>query len=116
MLGVTTPAIGPTAERWWQGSRLTDDPAYDGEPAWSPDGRSLALGCSRGDHQNIYLANLARGGGVSPATVVGALVVAALANTLVKCGMVVATAGARMGPGSSSAGASGSGARRCSSP
>jgi uncharacterized membrane protein (DUF4010 family) len=44
------------------------------------------------DAITLSMAGLARSGGADPATVVGALVVAALANTLVKCGMVVATA------------------------
>jgi uncharacterized membrane protein (DUF4010 family) len=46
------------------------------------------------DAITLSMAGLARSGGADLATVVGALVVAALANTLVKCGMVVATASA----------------------
>jgi uncharacterized membrane protein (DUF4010 family) len=48
------------------------------------------------DAITLSMATLARSGGAGLATVVGALVVAALANTVVKCGMVVATAGAKM--------------------
>ena len=44
------------------------------------------------DAITLSMAGLARSGGVDVGTVVGALVVAALANTIVKCGMVVATA------------------------
>jgi uncharacterized membrane protein (DUF4010 family) len=44
------------------------------------------------DAITLSMAGLARSGGADLGTVVGALVVAALANTLVKCGMVVATA------------------------
>jgi uncharacterized membrane protein (DUF4010 family) len=48
------------------------------------------------DAITLSMAGLARGGGVDLATAAAALVVAALANTLVKCGMVVATASGRM--------------------
>jgi uncharacterized membrane protein (DUF4010 family) len=48
------------------------------------------------DAITLSMAGLARGGSADIATVVGALVVAALANTLVKCGMVVATASDRL--------------------
>jgi len=44
------------------------------------------------DAITLSMAGVARSGGADLGTVVGALVVAALANTLVKCGMVVATA------------------------
>ncbi len=44
------------------------------------------------DAITLSMAGLARGDGIDLATAVGALVVAALANTLLKCGMVVATA------------------------
>ena len=46
------------------------------------------------DAITLSMAGLARGGGVDLETAAGALVVAALANTLLKCGMVVATASA----------------------
>ena len=48
------------------------------------------------DAITLSMAGLARGGGIDLATTVGALVVAALANTLLKCGMVVATASRRL--------------------
>jgi uncharacterized membrane protein (DUF4010 family) len=48
------------------------------------------------DAITLSMAGLARGGGVDLTTAAGALVVAALANTLLKCGMVVATASARL--------------------
>ena len=48
------------------------------------------------DAITLSMTGLARSGGAPLATVVGAIVVAALANTLVKCGLVVATAGARL--------------------
>jgi len=48
------------------------------------------------DAITLSMAGLARGTGVDLQTAVGALVVAALANTLVKCGMVVVTASGRM--------------------
>ncbi len=44
------------------------------------------------DAITLSMAGVARNGGADLGTVVGALVVAALANTLVKCGLVVATA------------------------
>jgi uncharacterized membrane protein (DUF4010 family) len=46
------------------------------------------------DAITLSMAGLARNGGVDLATAAGALVVAALANTLLKCGLVVATASA----------------------
>jgi uncharacterized membrane protein (DUF4010 family) len=46
------------------------------------------------DAITLSMAGLARGGGVDLETATGALVVAAVANTLLKCGMVVATASA----------------------
>jgi uncharacterized membrane protein (DUF4010 family) len=48
------------------------------------------------DAITLSMAGLARSGGAPLATVVGALVVAALSNTLVKCGLVVAAASARL--------------------
>jgi uncharacterized membrane protein (DUF4010 family) len=48
------------------------------------------------DAITLSMAALARGGAVPLGTVVGALVVAALANTLLKCGMVLATASGRL--------------------
>lgn len=48
------------------------------------------------DAITLSMAGVARAGGAPVATAVGALVVAALANTLVKCGMVVAIAGPRL--------------------
>jgi uncharacterized membrane protein (DUF4010 family) len=48
------------------------------------------------DAITLSMAGLARGGGIGLATAAGALVVAALANTLLKCGMVVATASGKL--------------------
>ena len=48
------------------------------------------------DAITLSMAGLARSGGASLATVAGALVVAALANALVKCGLVVATASGKL--------------------
>jgi uncharacterized membrane protein (DUF4010 family) len=48
------------------------------------------------DPVTLSMAGLARSGGIDLATAVGALVVAALANTLLKCGIVVATASGRL--------------------
>jgi uncharacterized membrane protein (DUF4010 family) len=48
------------------------------------------------DAITLSMAGLARGGGVDLATAAGALVVAALANTLLKCGIVVMTASGRL--------------------
>ena len=41
--------------------RLTEDPAYDGEPAWSPDGVRVAFASSRAGDLDIYLLDLASG-------------------------------------------------------
>jgi uncharacterized membrane protein (DUF4010 family) len=48
------------------------------------------------DAITLSMAGLARGGGIDLATAAGALVVAALANTLLKCGIVVAIASGRL--------------------
>jgi uncharacterized membrane protein (DUF4010 family) len=48
------------------------------------------------DAITLSMAGLARNGGIDLGTAAGALVVAALANTLLKCGMVVATASRRL--------------------
>ena len=48
------------------------------------------------DAISLSMANLARDGGAPLATAAGAIVAAALSNTLVKCGLVVATASARL--------------------
>ena len=44
------------------------------------------------DAITLSMASLARDGGTDAATATGAIVVAALANTLVKCGIIVGTA------------------------
>ena len=41
--------------------RLTDDPAYDGEPTWSPDGRFVAFTSYRAGDLDIYTLELASG-------------------------------------------------------
>jgi uncharacterized membrane protein (DUF4010 family) len=48
------------------------------------------------DAITLSMAGLVRDGGTDAATATGAIVVAALANTLVKCGIIVATAGAAL--------------------
>jgi uncharacterized membrane protein (DUF4010 family) len=48
------------------------------------------------DAITLSMAQLARDGGTDLATAVGAIVTAALANTLVKCGIIVALAGAAL--------------------
>jgi len=48
------------------------------------------------DAISLSMANLAKDGGAPLATAAGAIVVAALSNTLVKCGLVLATASARL--------------------
>ncbi len=42
---------------------LTHDPAFDGWPAWSPDGRRIAFASNRGGNQQIYVMD-ADGGNV----------------------------------------------------
>src|SRR4051794_10543027 len=37
--------------------RLTDNPAFDGEPAWSPDRSSIAFVSDRDGTNNIYVMN-----------------------------------------------------------
>ena len=39
-------------------SKLTDDPAEDIQPAWSPDGKQLMWESYRDDNMEIYVANL----------------------------------------------------------
>src|SRR6266576_5917557 len=48
-------------------TRLTDDPAVDAYPAWSPDGSRIAFTSSRDGHYNIYVMN-ADGTGVTQLT------------------------------------------------
>jgi uncharacterized membrane protein (DUF4010 family) len=48
------------------------------------------------DAITLSMAALARDGGTDPLTAAGAMIVAALANTLVKCGIIVALASARL--------------------
>jgi TolB protein len=39
--------------------RLTDDPAEDRDPAWSPDGRRLAFASNRGNNWDLYIQDYA---------------------------------------------------------
>ena len=48
------------------------------------------------DAITLSMAGLVRDGGADPATATGAIVIAALANTLVKCGIIVGTAAAAL--------------------
>ena len=41
--------------------RLTSDPALDTDPAWSPDGRSIAYSSDRGGSMNIWIHDVQRG-------------------------------------------------------
>jgi TolB protein len=41
--------------------RLTDHPAYDGEPAWAPDGASIAFSSNRDGDLDIYVLDVASG-------------------------------------------------------
>src|SRR5689334_4791392 len=38
-------------------TRLTNNSAYDGEPAWSPDGTKIAFTSARDDNSEIYVMN-----------------------------------------------------------
>src|SRR5258705_13537728 len=48
-------------------TRLTDTPAADGDPAWSPDGTRLAFTSTRDGNSEIYVMN-ADGSGVTRLT------------------------------------------------
>ena len=74
---------------WWRASSATS-------PARATTSSPPLAGLTDVDAITLSMAGLARSGGAPLATVVGALVVAALANTLVKCGLVVAAAGAKL--------------------
>ncbi len=41
--------------------QLTNDPAVDNDPAWSPDGRRLAFVSDRGGHMDLWIRDLATG-------------------------------------------------------
>jgi len=61
----TMPAPGPQAQVNAGGvepgsrnpQRLTDDPAYDGWPTWSPDGSQIAFMSDRSGNPDIYVMN-----------------------------------------------------------
>lgn len=42
-------------------TRLTNDPAFDGQPTWSPDGQHLAYRSERDGNSEIYVMNAADG-------------------------------------------------------
>ncbi len=44
-------------------TRLTTNPAGDGEPAWSPDGTKIAFTSDRDGNSQIYVMNAADGSG-----------------------------------------------------
>lgn len=48
-------------------TRLTSDPAFDGEPAWSPDGRRIAFVSNRDGQRHIYVMS-GDGSGVAQLT------------------------------------------------
>ena len=48
-------------------ARLTDHPAYDGQPSWSPDGSRIAFASNREGNREIYVMN-ADGSGVTRLT------------------------------------------------
>lgn len=56
----------------------------------------LAAGLTDVDAITLSMAGLVRDGGADAATATGAIVIAALANTLVKCGIIVGTAAAAL--------------------
>ena len=47
--------------------RLTDNPEWDGSPAWSPGGRQIAFSSNRDGDSDIYVMN-ADGSGVRQLT------------------------------------------------
>jgi Tol biopolymer transport system component len=47
-------------------SRLTFDPAFDSNPVWSPDGRTLAFSSNRGGASRVFLKTLQSGEPESP--------------------------------------------------
>jgi TolB protein len=52
--------------------RLTLDPAYDGSPAWSPDGAHIAFTSNRDGEQKIYVMPSSVGGDPVPTNQTGA--------------------------------------------
>jgi TolB protein len=49
-------------------TKLTDNPASDSEPAWSPDGQKLAFTSDRDGDNEVYVMNAADGSGVTKLT------------------------------------------------
>ncbi|PYL40052.1 MAG: hypothetical protein DMF34_02410, partial [Verrucomicrobia bacterium] len=43
--------------RWRELHNLTNHPAFDGWPSWSPDGTKIAFGSNRNSNYQIFIMN-----------------------------------------------------------